>query len=502
MRLQPRQYQKVAADDALRFLRNAAPGARRLYAAPTGTGKSVMELAVLEGDAEAWCVTPRVEIMRGMLDKLGLPADDMSEDEVHSYGERERIITPTRLRNRLLAGVMGAPGRLVVDEAHHDIATTYQQVHALCGRAPAVGFTATPFRGTPKGTTAFREEWGDPVWVLTLKEAVACGALSFPTVKMLPLVDDDQIEVRNGEFAVKACEEAVTERLGAAAAWAAANLCCMQGFLDMPTMACLPGTESCHSFVAALKANGVQAFAVTGKSSFEHRKLAFASCLRRESVLVQVYVVSEGVDLPVRRLLDLSPMISPVRFLQQFGRITRPGGVPEYVCTNRNLLRHAYLLDGALPGHSLKEAQSSFPAPACGRAALRVIGLEAIGRLRAVELPLSSGLTGLMYCVSAVLGHRVTEYAALVHPARAEVVWATRTNFREGGTTAQYGRWARCEAPDGLEGYASINGSPVTEKQAAWWKKSAERHGLASGVKVNRRQFAALPVLSDLRSSL
>jgi superfamily II DNA or RNA helicase len=120
------------------------------------------------------------------LEKLGYPEGDYdSERSAVLCGEACRIVTPIRLRNRLLRGEGPVPERLLIDEAHHDTASTWQQIH-MCCQAPAVGFTATPFRGTPRGTAAFREQWGEPVWVLTLREAIARGALVLPPLRNRP----------------------------------------------------------------------------------------------------------------------------------------------------------------------------------------------------------------------------------------------------------------------------------------------------------------------------
>jgi superfamily II DNA or RNA helicase len=71
--LTPHDYQTLAVEDALAWFASAGPSARRLYASPTGTGKSVMMLALQAELGEgAWIVTPRLEIVAGMLGEAGL----------------------------------------------------------------------------------------------------------------------------------------------------------------------------------------------------------------------------------------------------------------------------------------------------------------------------------------------------------------------------------------------------------------------------------------------
>ncbi len=505
MRFKPRDYQLLAAEDVAQFLRCAKPGEKRLYAAPTGTGKSVMELlAQTLAGAGTWIVTPRLEIVAGLLDKLGADVGGWSEAELIRVAEIHRIALPVRLRNRLLRGEGECPERLILDESHHSISTTYQQLDVLTGRCPAVGFTATPYRGTPAGTAAFRAEWGEPVWVLTLPEAIERGVLSFPRCRIEPLVDDDVIEVKNGEFTAKSLTAETASRVHDAASLAAGWL--SGGKFDRPTMASLPTVEACHCLAEALTLAGVPNVIVTGDSSRSDRLEAFKATLDCRAILLQVFVVSEGVDLPIRRLLDLAPSISPVRWLQQLGRITRPVSAsedaPEYVCTNRNLLRHAYLLDGALPAAWLKDAQAAFPDSTKRTADARVIGFEALGKLKAIELPLRDGLKGTCYTVSRVEDNKVRQYAVIAHPLRETPIWATRENIRQGDGTTAYSRWRRCEPPEGLTGFASLPPSPLTDKQKAWWKRDAGRFGLDPDAAVNQKSFQALPVLADLRKAV
>jgi hypothetical protein len=500
MRFDPRPYQTLAVDHAAEFLLAANPGQRQGYAAPTGTGKSVIELLLQERFPDAWILTPRLEIVAGMLDKLGCGVGD-SEASIVRVGMERRITTPVRMRNLLLGGRMSAPGKLIIDESHHDLCATHQDIHLLTGLAPAVGFTATPYRGTPAGTAAFRQVWGEPLWILTYPEAVQMGVLAFPSIRVEPLVDDDEIEISNGELVVSQIEAATLCKLDYVI-----DLCrpmrtrCGNAW-DMPTMFAVPSVELAYTVGRELMRADLPALYVTGESTHAARQAAFDACIGRQAALVQVNVVSEGVDLPIRRLVDLSPTLSPVKWLQQLGRIMRPGDVaPEYICCNRNLLRHAYLLEGCLPNGKLAEAQQAFPEPA-KRLGMRVVGLEGLGRFKAVELPLASGVVASCYALSTVEGAVVTQYFAIVHPGREEPIWARKTNLRDGEDT-KYGRWARCEAPTDVRGFASVTPSELSDKQAAWWKRAARHFGLDPDAKVTRKSFQALPVLADLKVRL
>ncbi len=495
-----RDYQLIAKRHMVDWLTTAPSGARLLLAAPTGTGKSVIELAAQQeiGDG-CWIITPRLEIVKGMIDKLGYGAPT-SEAQLLAFAESRRITTPIRFRNRLLAGHSINITSLIIDEGHHDLAASMQDIHLLAGLPPAVALTASPYRGTPKSTLAMRAIWGEPVWIITYPEAVERGVLSFPTCTTLALVDDDEIEVKNGELVASAVESAYMDRLNDLA-----QRCGRyhdRGW-DRPTMFSMPSRETAWQFAEIMATHDLPVSVVTGESSFAERQAAFDDCVSCSRALVQVQVVSEGVDLPIRRLIDASPCMSPVKWVQQIGRIMRvvsPGEAPpEYVCTNRNLLRHGYLLDGCLPSSAFKEAENAFGG--LGRRAMsRAIGLEAIGRLQSVELPLLNGQTGLCYSMAATDGHMRTEYFVIVHPAKLEPIWAKRENHRAAGGEVAYGKWQRCEAPEDVKGFASVPPKTLSDKQRAWWKSCAARCGLDPNAEVTRKVFPALPVLIDTRS--
>jgi hypothetical protein len=492
MRYALRDYQDAGVRYAIDFMRQAGFNQRLLLAAPTGSGKSVMELAIQAPFDNAWIITPKVEIVEGLITKLGHQAPS-SEAALMDLARGLRISTPTRLRNLLLAGAIKPPSHLIVDESHHDAANTYQQLHLLAGLAPAVGLTASPFRGTPRSTREFLEHWGQPVWVITFREAVALGHISMPACSTVPLIDDETLELSAGDFAVRAVTGAYADKLEHASKL-------VEWPLTQSTMYSVPSRELAHALVRKMNSLGLMAFAVTGETSFADRREAFDLCLRKALVLVQIQVVGEGVDLPIERLVDMAPTLSPVLWLQKFGRITRPGLSPRYIATNRNLLRHAYLLDGMVPPYSMKEAQDAYKGELGRRDTARVVGIESLGRIKPISLPLASGLAAAMYAIQDPSGR---EFCAIMHPNHPDVLWATRQNVADPETNEKrYGRWERCEPPAELVGFNSVQPSQLSDAQRSWWKKSAARHGLDPNAEINRKQFVALPVLSNLGGRL
>lgn len=491
-----RPYQESAVRDALEFIRSG--GTRKCYVSPTGTGKSVIESAILDellrDKRDALLITPRLEIVQGILAKRGIDTRGYTDTKLANVGIEHRVTTPIRARNRLNSNDLGYwPTTLLFDEVHHSTAFTWQELSLLAGRQQ-LGFTATPFRGTPKGTKEFLDYWGTPHWIMKLHEASEQGFLAFPDFKFVPLVDDDLISVTNGEFVVR-----TSDKLGSRYSELGGLL---RDAPARPTLVTVPNRASAGECLTAFRNCGIEAEVVLGTTNRTAREDIFRRTVAGQTILIAVNVVSEGVDLPLRRLVDISPTMSPVVFVQRVGRVMRPTSeIPEVWMCCRNLERHAYLLEGCLPLEKVSAAQSAFGAPS-KRASIRVTGLEGLGKFRPVAVPFADGTHGSLYSLRVIDANKhVREYVLLLHPSRVTPLIATRVNGSDSSGNRQYGTWSKIDAiPDFTAGApGSMPSGDCTPAMVNWWKKSAKYHGLDPDATVNRKQFQALPVLANLR---
>jgi hypothetical protein len=489
----PYPFQEVGIHHAYQALLEASTGFKQLYSAPTGSGKSVIELLLKarleEAGLNTWIITPREEIVEGMLQKLEQEGAD---------AEALGIWTPIRARNRLLSGAVRHPDRIIFDEAHHHNAESWQQLDLLTGIAPAVAYTASPFRGSPRQTRDFRDRWGEPIPLITYEEAIAEGIIRMPSFSILPLVDDDIVEVRGGEFDVTSLDGVTVDRMGdlvnACRSWYA------DGKWDKPTIFAFPSSTTCKEFQNLMGAAGMPVAIVSAETPRNQRRGIFDAVEGRVLALAHINIVSEGVDLKLRRLVDAAPTLSPVKWLQQLGRIMRPTPEePEYICTNRNVLRHAYILEGIVPVQAIVDTEARFGPTS--RAHSRVLGLEAIGRFKPQTTKLLNGAQLYVYRLEALVGTIAVQYACLVHPT-LDPIWASKVVQRKEDGTKDYGSWHRCEAPEDLRGFASKGSKEPTERQMKWWERSAARYGLDPDQEVTRKSFEALPVLNDIGEKL
>ena len=514
-----RVHQTAFLDHVLPRIHSDETGKKYLYSSPTGSGKSLMFLSVVARDPYAWGITPRIEIISDMLTKCGGDVKGLSTEAIVDLALQYRITTPIRMRNMLAKGTFPVEPRniwrLVCDECHHFPASTYGEILAYIPWVSVVGLTATPFRGTPKGTKEFLDMWDEYTPIMNIPQASELGFISVPEFEIWPLVDDDLITVVNGDFSASASADAtasryteLVDRIESAGMVGVTPYFEPQTADDspphrgevewnVPTLFAVSTTEQANTLAEYLNSANMPATAITQGTSRTERSEAFAACLRGETAIVQIDVVSEGVDLAIRRIIDLRPTFSPVRWLQLVGRATRPGGVSTYICCCRNIERHAYLFEGMIPSATIAAAQQAFGSPSA-RSGSRVVGIEGLGRFQAASVHFADNTVGAIYCLYSVEGAHKREFGVVLHPASAEPIYAEKISTMKEDGTRDWGKWKAIEAIPDVQGFASTPPKTVTDKQKESYTRSGRRWGLNTQVEVDRKSIQAYFILRDL----
>lgn len=526
-----RPEQRDAARAICEHLRDAkargfrGPQATLCVASPTGTGKTMPLGAAHRCANEAlglrtYTTFPQIEIARAAFEKVYHPLpEDASETHVRTALEAVGLWTVKRLHNALLKGEVPLPDALQHDETHHATDDTHETVWAVAGLPPLVGYTATDYRGTVAETQKFRAKFPKLYRMLTLKKAIELGRLALPSFDVWPLVNDEEIEVKNGEFSTSAVDSATEDVLPDLIER-------LRGLYDPalcewvePTTIVCNSVKSTHAVEDALNAAGLPAVGVIGDTTPKERRDRFALTLARKVALVQVRVVGEGVDLALRRMIDLAPTMSPVLWMQRVGRITRPWEQqPSYICCNHNLARHAYLWHGCVPPSAIKKAFEAWGKEfkPSRRFLARAIDVEGLGRFQPGAVPFKDGGVASLYCMQSKDG--AVQYAVLLHPLRPEPWFFGReipltgrtvkqtvetpngpieVELKERDYNSKAARWRKLPALPDVKGMISIKPGRLTDPQRDWWKRSAEHFGLDSAAEVTNREFQLLPILAN-----
>lgn len=301
-----------------------AAGCNPLLIAPTGSGKTRMLSAILQGRS-AVALAHRRELVTQM------------RGEFHPS---IRVDTWQSLARR-------APpyaDLLVVDEAHHVAhGTGYERLilamRSVNPRLQVLGATATPWRLDGKGLTA-DGLFDDYVVAATPAELLASGVLVPYVGFAYQAIDTTGVRRVGGDYSSgQLAEAAVQPRLMGAIVdrWRATAS-------TLSTLVFAVNVAHAHALCDEFKAQGVHAEMLTGHDADSRRMRLFRDLReRRLPVLINVAVATEGVDIPSLECLVLArPTLSECLALQMLGRVLRsaPGKTRARIHDHAQVLTH------------------------------------------------------------------------------------------------------------------------------------------------------------------
>ncbi len=322
-----RDYQ-IADLEKLRLAFRA--GARSvLYQAPTASGKTVL-FAEIVRSAEAkgnpvWVVVHRQELVdqtSRALTALSVPHGIVAAGRFHAGNGVVSVCSVQTLVRRL--DKMGDVKLMVLDEAHHSVAGTWDKVISSRPDALLLGVTATPERLDGRG---LGREYGGHFDVLiegpTVEALTAQGYLAPARVYIPPQVADlAGLKTRAGDYAagdaaLRMDRPTVTgdaiEHYERICPGASAIVFCTR-------------VQHAENVAAAFRERGWRAESIDGTlpdATRRHRIRALGT--GQLQILTSCEIVSEGTDIPiVAAAILLRPTQSLGMHLQQIGRVLRP----------------------------------------------------------------------------------------------------------------------------------------------------------------------------------
>jgi superfamily II DNA or RNA helicase len=250
---------------------------RPLVALPTGTGKTVIFAHLIaQRPGRALVLAHRDELLRQCQDKLLMVSPDMrigiikaTENETDAPVVVASVQTLSR--ERRLSQLLCDFKTVVVDEAHHAVADSYQRILEYLGcfseDGPLTcGFTATPERGD---RAALGKTWEKIVYQKGILEMIMAGYLcDLRAVRVSLKVDLDRVKTHHGDFDDAGLETALLD----ANAPKHVALAYLEHAPGRKALVFTPSVRLAHDMADAFRKVGVKAEALDGTTPMDARR--------------------------------------------------------------------------------------------------------------------------------------------------------------------------------------------------------------------------------------
>jgi len=355
-----RKYQK----EAMEAIRTGWSQFRRqLLVLPTGTGKTIVFSHLAKQEAEAgkrvMVLAHRSELLEQAQNQLLQAAGLHSSLEKASSQAHDSLLpvivasVQTLSDKRLQRWDPNTIDLIIIDEAHHCLADSYQRILDHFGNSRVLGVTATPDRGDKKALADIFENIAyEYPFRTAIKEEFLCPI----SARLLPIsVDLGNVRVTAGDYNPKDIDVGIRPHLEAVADAVAEHGWKRKSLIFLPLIA------TSELFTRLLCDRGIGALHIDGKSKDRAEILEWFHRMDGGSALCNSSLLLEGYDQPdIDCIVCLRPTKVRSLYAQIVGRGTRisPG--------KENLLildflwqttRHDLCVPASLVAKDIKEAQ-------------------------------------------------------------------------------------------------------------------------------------------------
>lgn len=321
MKLRPYQTEAIEAIEA-----GWKEYQKQLLVLPTGTGKTIVfsHLArreCLRHNKRIIILAHREELLEQAQQKLMLAtglhsALEKGQSTGHDTWLQVVVASVQTLHaKRLQRWDPKQVGLIVVDEAHHCLASTYKRVLEHFSESRVLGVTATPDRGDKKSLGDIFE---NIAYEYPIRQAIHDGFLCKIKAQLLPLkIDLSNVRLQKGDYNVNELDETVAPYLDRVADEIVAHAA------DRKTLVFVPLVRTSKAFADICTAKGLRAVHCDGQS--EDRAKILAAFHRGEyTLLTNSSLLLEGYDCPdIDCCVVLRPTKSRALYAQMIGRGTR-----------------------------------------------------------------------------------------------------------------------------------------------------------------------------------
>ena len=319
-----RKYQMEAKNAVLKEWESG--NKKTLIVLPTGTGKTIVFSSIVEEmvkqNHRVLILAHRAELLTQAADKLktltGLDAV-LEKRDSHSANSFSPVtlgsVQTLQQKRRLAEFPKNYFQDIIVDEAHHSLAKSYQNIFEHFSDANILGVTATPSRGDKKILT----KWFDSIaYEYSMRQAIVEKYLVPIKAQLIPLkLDISTVRINNGDYAANEVGSALEPYLREIAGQV--KIYCK----GRKTVVFLPLISTSQLFCDMLRSIGIRAAEVNGNST--NREEILQDFENGEyDVLCNAMLLTEGWDCPsVDCVIVLRPTKIEGLYRQMVGRGTR-----------------------------------------------------------------------------------------------------------------------------------------------------------------------------------
>ena len=343
---QQRLLDDVAASRSAGFHRN-------LVVAATGTGKTVMSafdyasLVTQFRPARLLFIAHRQEILRQSRDRFAQILQDPSFGELWVDGAKPHNFDHVFASIQTLAkqDFTELPSSfydvIIIDEAHHVAAPSYQKVLSHFEPRELIGLTATPERGDGKSILpyfddriaaelriweAIEQQYLCPFAYFGISDGIDLSGISWRRGAGYDLEELTNIYTSSHQW-ISLVIQQVNEKVLDAGSMRALGFCV--------------GIEHARFVAKQFNKVGIKSVALSGENESEERTKAIKALASGEiQAIFTVDIFNEGIDIPnIDTLLLLRPTDSGLLFMQQIGRGLRKAR-DKTICTILDFVGH------------------------------------------------------------------------------------------------------------------------------------------------------------------
>ncbi|MGN0066804.1 MAG: DEAD/DEAH box helicase [Bacteroides sp.] len=301
---------------------------------PTGTGKTVVLASLVkqylnrDADCAVLIVAHRIELIEqtgAFLGHFGIDYGVIAGGKRPAKFKRVMVASVQTLSKNLDIDL--SPSLVVIDEAHHALAKTYQMLWTAWPEAKFLGLTATPYRMSGDGFTDLFEVLVDS-W--SVKQFIADGWLSPYDYYSIRPDSEEQQEIdslkkrgADGDFQMKELREKLDVRPSIERLFESFE----RFAFDKKGIIYAIDIAHAEHIAEYYRLQGVNAVAISSKTPAKERAEVIRTFKdkNRIQILVSVDLFSEGFDCPDVEFIQMArPTLSLAKYLQMVGRGLRP----------------------------------------------------------------------------------------------------------------------------------------------------------------------------------